>query len=118
MFAPSGDHAGIPPKLRMGLAFVPSAFMTEIPPPPWKTILVPSGENFGFTPDTANCVFLLVVRSKTLIFPFDHAIFPVSELVETLPTPMVFIVSTTKINNNALLLFMLASDDSGHVCCT
>src|ERR1700687_4065744 len=62
----------------MFVGLVPSAFMTQIPPHPWNTILVPSGEIFALTPDVAISVFVPLVRSNRQIPPQEYAIFPVS----------------------------------------
>jgi hypothetical protein len=52
--------------------------MTQMPPHPWNTILVPSGEIFGLTPDAAICVFVPLARLKRQIPLQEYAIFPAS----------------------------------------
>jgi hypothetical protein len=52
--------------------------MTQMPPHPWNTILVPSGEIFGLTPDVAISVFVPLARLNRQMPLQEYAIFPVS----------------------------------------
>jgi hypothetical protein len=62
IIVPEGSNDGVPPLALRTRLLVPSEFITEMLLLLWYVMRVPSGENFGFTPEMPRLAFVDVAR--------------------------------------------------------